>query len=458
MRLGRRNYEIDMLNGPVMPKLLTFALPLMLSSILQLTFNAADVIVVGRFEGDVALAAVGSPGALINLLVNLFLGLSVGANVVVAQRIGAGDYRETGKAVHTSMALSLLGGLVVGVIGFFGAHTFLGWMSTPEEVLPLATAYLRIYFLGMPASMIYNFGAAILRAVGDTRRPLIFLFISGVVNVALNLFFVIVLHMGVRGVALATIISQVVSAVLVLLCLVRSDGAIRLDPRRVRLDGHTVLEISKIGLPAGLQGIVFSLSNVVIQSTVNSFGATVMAGNTTAANLEGYVYVSMNAIYQGAITFTGQNVGAHRYDRISKVCRSSLLAVAGIGLALGGLLFMFKQYLFHIYTDDPAVMAAATIRTTVIAPTYFLCGMMDTMVGMLRGMGSSVLPMIVSVLGACVLRLVWIATVFRLNPTLEMLYYSYPISWFITLSVHLACYFAVKKRHFAMPANPDKAD
>ena len=458
MRLGGRNYEIDMLNGPVMPKLLTFALPLMLSSILQLTFNAADVIVVGRFEGDVALAAVGSPGALINLLVNLFLGLSVGANVVVAQRIGAGDFRETGKAVHTSMALSLLGGVVVGLIGFFGARTFLGWMSTPEEVLPLATAYLRIYFLGMPASMIYNFGAAILRAVGDTRRPLMFLFISGVVNVLLNLFFVIALHLGVRGVALATIISQIVSAVLVLLCLVRTDGAIHLDPRRVRLDRHNVLEISKIGLPAGLQGIVFSLSNVVIQSTVNSFGATVMAGNTTAANLEGYVYVSMNSIYQGAITFTGQNVGAHRNDRISKVCRASLMAVAGIGLALGGLLFLFMQQLFHIYTDDPAVMAAATIRTTIIAPTYFLCGMMDTMVGMLRGMGSSVMPMIVSVLGACVLRLVWIATAFQLNPTLEMLYYSYPISWFITLSVHLACYFVVKRRFPVSPASLAKAD
>ena len=456
MRLGGRHYEIDMLNGPVMPKLLTFALPLMLSSVLQLTFNAADVIVVGRFEGDVALAAVGSPGSLINLLVNLFLGLSVGANVVVAQRIGAGDYPETGRAVHTSIALSLLGGVLVGAFGFFGAHTFLSWMSTPAEVLPLASAYLRIYFLGMPASMIYNFGAAILRAVGDTRRPLLFLFIAGIVNVALNLYFVIVLHLGVQGVALATIISQIVSAALVVVCLIRTDGSIHLDPRRVRLDRRNVTDICKIGLPAGLQGMMFSISNVVIQSTINSFGATVMAGNTTAVNLEGYVYVSMNSIYQGAITFTGQNVGAHRYERISRVCRAALLAVTGIGLAMGGLLFAFKQQLFRIYTDDAAVIAAATVRTSIIAPTYFLCGMMDAMVGMLRGMGSSVAPMLVSVLGVCVLRIVWIATAFRMNPTLEMLYYSYPISWFITLVVQMLCYLVVKRRLTGGPSTVNR--
>ncbi len=449
MAFGRKNYEIDMLNGPVMPKLLAFALPLMLSSILQLAFNAADVIVVGRFEGDVALAAVGSPGPLINLLVNLFLGLSVGANVVVAQRIGAGNYRETGKAVHTSMALSLMSGLLVGAVGCLGAEMFLRWMSSPAEVLPLATAYLRIYFLGMPANMIYNFGAAILRAVGDTRRPLLYLFISGVVNVALNLVFVIALHMGVAGVAWATIISQLVSAVLVTLCLVRTDGAIHLDPRRIRPDRRVVGEICRVGLPAGMQGMMFSISNVIIQSTVNGFGATVVAGNTTASNLEGYIYVSMNAIYQSAITFTGQNVGARRYERISRVCRSAMLAVAGIGLGMGGLLLLFMKPLFGIYTSDEAVMAAAAMRSGVIAPTYFLCGMMDSMVGMLRGMGSSVAPMVVSVVGVCVLRIVWIATAFRLNPTLTMLYDSYPVSWIVTLAVHTACYFAVKRRLLA---------
>ena len=450
MRLRRKSYEIDMLNGPVMPKLLSFALPLMLSSMLQLTFNAADVIVVGRFEGDAALAAVGAPGALINLLVNLFLGLSVGANVIVAQCYGAGDFRQTQDAVHTSVTLSLIGGVLVGVVGFFLAGTFLSLMNTPAEVLPLATAYMRIYFLGMPANMLYNFGAAILRAVGDTRRPLTYLTVAGVVNVLLNLLFVIAFGMGVSGVALATIISQIISAALVLLCLMRSDGAVRVELRKLRLDMAKVGQIAKVGLPAGLQGMVFSISNVMIQSTVNGFGKTVVAGNTTAANLEGYIYVAMNSIYQGAITFTGQNVGARRYERISRVARASLMTVFAIGAAMGGLLMLFKVPLFHIYTDDSAVVAAAGIRTGVIAPTYFLCGMMDTMVGLLRGMGSSVMPMAVSIVGVCVLRVIWILTLFPLNPTLTMLYVSYPISWGVTFLTHLVCYMRVKRKKYGV--------
>ena len=452
MRMRDRHYEIDMLNGPVMPKLFSFALPLMLSSMLQLTFNAADVIVVGRFEGDAALAAVGAPGALINLLINLFLGLSVGANVVVAQAYGANDYRGTGEAVHTSIALSLLGGVSMGIFGFFAAGFCLGLMRTPAEVLPLATAYMRIYFLGMPANMLYNFGAAILRAVGDTRRPLTYLTIAGVVNVALNLLFVIVFHMGVQGVALATIISQMISAALVILCLIRSDGAIHLDPRKIRFHGRKVAQICKVGLPAGLQGMVFSISNVLIQSTVNSFGKTVVAGNTTASNVEGYIYVSMNAIYQAAITFTGQNVGAKKYHRISRVARAALTTVAGIGLALGAVLWGFMKPLFHIYTNDETVVSAAAIRSTVIAPTYFLCGMMDTTVGLLRGMGASVVPMVVSVLGACVLRILWIMFIFPLNPTLNMLYISYPVSWFITFCAHMVCYFIIKSRKYPVGA------
>ena len=443
LRVRRGRYDIDMLNGPVLPRLLSFALPLMLSSMLQLTFNAADVIVVGRFEGDAALAAVGSTGALINLLVNLFLGLSVGANVVVAQCCGAGDYRQTGEAVHTSIALSLVGGLLVGVLGFF-----LSLMNTPADVLPLATAYMRIYFLGMPANMLYNFGAAILRAIGDTRRPLTYLTLAGVVNVALNLLFVIVFRMGVSGVALATIISQIISATLVMLCLIRTDGAIHLDVKKIRLHGDKVWRIAKVGLPAGFQGMVFSLSNVLIQSTVNSFGKSVVAGNTTASNLEGYIYVAMNSIHQGAITFTGQNVGARKYERISKVARASLLAVTGIGLALGGFLMLARGWLYRIYTSDEAVIAAAGLRTDIIGPTYFLCGMMEVMVGLLRGMGSSVTPMVVSILGACVLRIVWILTVFPLDPTLTTLYLSYPVSWLVTFAAHTGCYLYIKKRKF----------
>ena len=452
MRLHNRHYEIDMLNGPVMPKLLSFALPLMISSVLQLTFNAADVIVVGRFEGDAALAAVGAPGALINLLINLFLGLSVGANVVVAQFRGAGDYKQTSAAVHTAIAMSLISGVGVGIVGFLLAGFFLGLMNTPTDVLPLATAYMRIYFLGMPANMLYNFGAAILRAVGDTRRPLTYLTISGVANVALNLLFVIVFHMGVSGVALATIISQAISATLVTLCLIRTDGAIHLDPRRVRLDRDKVIRIAKVGLPAGLQGMLFSISNVLIQSTVNTYGTTATAGNTVASNIEGYIYVAMNAVYQGAITFTGQNVGARRYDRISRVAAASLIAVAGIGLALGSVLLLFMRQLFHIYTGDDTVIAAATVRSSIIAPTYFLCGMMDSTVGLLRGMGSSVVPMMVSLLGVCGFRMVWVLIIYPLAPSLRMLYLSYPISWSATFAIHFICYLHIKRKKF--PVSP----
>ncbi len=446
MHFHKRHYEIDMLSGPVMPRLLSFALPLMLSSVLQLAFNAADVIVVGRFEGDAALAAVGAPGALINLLINLFLGLSVGANVVVAQYRGAGSFRDTSEAVHTSVALSLLGGVAVGAFGFFMAGRLLGMMNTPGEVLPLATDYMRIYFLGMPANLLYNFGAAILRAVGDTRRPLVYLTIAGAVNVVLNLVFVIAFGMGVSGVALATILSQTVSAALVTLCLIRSDGPIHLDPRKIRLHREKVLRIAKIGLPAGLQGMVFSISNVLIQSTVNSFGKAAVAGNTTASNLEGFVYVAMNSVYQAAITFTGQNVGARHYERIGLVARDALIAVFGIGAGLCGLLALFKVPLFHIYTSDEAVIAAASMRTAIFAPTYFLCGLMDTTVGLLRGMGSSVTPMVVSILGVCVLRVAWILYICPLSPTQTMLYISYPVSWAITFVAHFICYLRVKKR------------
>ena len=446
-----KRYEMDMLNGAVMPKLLSFALPLMLSSILQLAFNAADVVVVGRFEGHAALAAVGTPGPLINLLVNLFIGLSVGANVVVAQCYGAGDFRETGKAVHTSMALSVLSGVGIGIFGFLMAGTLLRMIDADPEFLPMATVYMRIYFLGMPANMIYNFGSAVLRAVGDTRRPLVFLFIAGVVNVVLNLLFVIAFHMGVSGVALATIISQMVSATLVVLCLIHSDGAIHLDVRRIRLDGGKVKQIARIGLPAGLQGILFSISNVMIQKTVNGFGTVVTAGNTTASNLEGFIYVSMNAVYQAALTFTGQNVGANRPARINRIARDALIAVTGIGLALGAVLMLFMQQLFGIYTEDAAVKAAATIRSGIIAPTYFLCGLMDTMVGLMRGMGTSLVPMVVSVVGVCGFRIVWILVAFPMNPTLGNLILSYPISWLATFLIHFGCFLYFKRRKYGIP-------
>ena len=454
MHFHRGKYEMDMTTGSILPKILLFAMPLMLSSILQPLFNAADVIVVGRFEGENALAAVGSTGALINLIVNVFLGLSVGANVVIARYIGAGEYKKTSDAVHSSVAVSLAGGLVLAVFGFFMARTLLVWMESPEEVLPLATIYVKIYFIGMPFNMLYNFGAAVLRAVGDTQRPLIYLTLAGVANVVLNLIFVVVFHMGVAGVALATISAQAISAILVLLCLLHTEGMIHVDLRKLRIVPSEVKEIARIGLPAGLQGAFFSLSNVLIQSTVNSFGPVVMAGNTVSANIEGFIYVAMNAMHQAAITFTSQNVGARKYVRVRKVCLYSVLSVTVIGILLGAIALLFQDGLMSIYSDVDEVIAAGKIRMWIIASTYFTCGIMDVLCGSLRGLGSTILPMIVSLLGACAFRIFWIYCILPFDRTLQMLYLSYPASWIITAAVHAVCY-ARTLRKFPISAGTD---
>lgn len=447
MRLHRGNYEMDMTAGAILPKLLLFSLPLILSSILQLLFNAADVIVVGRFEGENALAAVGSTGALINLIVNIFMGLSVGANVVIARYYGAGQYKDTSEAVHTSVTVSVIGGAILAVFGFIMAHTLLVWMGSPAEVLPLATLYVKIYFLGMPFNALYNFGSSVLRAVGDTQRPLIYLTLAGIANVILNLLFVAVFHMGVAGVALATIASQAISAILVLLCLLRSEGAIHVDLRKLRIRAEKLLEIAHIGLPAGLQGAFFSLSNVLIQSTVNSFGNIVMAGNSVSANIEGFIYVAMNALHQAAITFTSQNFGARKYLRIRRICLLSVLTVTVIGILLGAIALVFQTPLLSIYSPEPEVIAAGIIRMNIIASTYFLCGIMDVLCGVLRGLGSTIAPMIISVLGACALRIFWIYCILPFDRTLQMLYISYPVSWAITAAVHGACLVYLLRRY-----------
>ena len=447
MRLHRGNYEMDMTAGAILPKLLLFSLPLILSSILQLLFNAADVIVVGRFEGENALAAVGSTGALINLIVNIFMGLSVGANVVIARYYGAGQYKDTSEAVHTSVTVSVIGGAILAVFGFIMAHTLLVWMGSPAEVLPLATLYVKIYFLGMPFNALYNFGSSVLRAVGDTQRPLIYLTLAGIANVILNLLFVAVFHMGVAGVALATIVSQAISAILVLLCLLRTEGAIHVDLRKLRIHAEKLLEIARIGLPAGLQGAFFSLSNVLIQSTVNSFGNIVMAGNSVSANIEGFIYVAMNALHQAAITFTSQNFGARKYLRIRRICLLSVLTVTVIGILLGAIALVFQTPLLSIYSTEPEVIAAGIIRMNIIASTYFLCGIMDVLCGVLRGLGSTIAPMIISVLGACALRIFWIYCILPFDRTLQMLYISYPVSWAITAAVHGACLVYLLRRY-----------
>lgn len=445
-RRRSRGYEIDMCNGPLFGKILIFAVPLMLSGMLQLFFNAADIIVVGQFVGHTALAAVGSTGSLINLLVNVFVGLSVGTNVLVARYYGARDAKHLHETVHTSVLTSVLSGTALIVIGLILAEPLLTLMGTPDDVLDQAALYMRIYFVGMPASMLYNFGAAILRAVGDTKRPLYFLFISGIVNVILNLVLVLVFHLGVAGVAIATVTSQVISAVLVALCLIKTDAPYRLELKKLRIHKSKLLEIIKIGLPAGMQGAVFSISNVLIQSSINSFGSTVMAGSTAASNIENFVYTAMNALYQTALSFTGQNVGGGKYKRIGKIMRICVLDVTAIGILLGGGAYLCGSTLLSIYTSDPQVIQYGLERMMLVCLPYFLCGIMDTLVGSLRGMGYSIMPMIVSLTGACALRIVWIMTIFQMNPTLSTLFLSYPVSWFVTALAHFICYLIVHHR------------
>ena len=445
---GTGKYELDMCSGSILKKMLVFTLPLMLSSILQLLFNAADIVVVGRFAGDNSLAAVGSTTALVNLLTNLFVGLSIGANVTAARLYGAKQNDALSRTVHTSIAVSLISGVILTFIGFFGAEKMLVLMSTPPEITELAAVYLRIYFLGITALMVYNFGSAILRAIGDTKRPLYYLMASGAVNVVLNLIFVICFKMDVAGVALATVISQCLSAALVVRCLMKEQGAIRLILRSIKIHRQELLSIIRIGLPAGFQGIVFSLSNVVIQSAVNLFGNVVVAGNSAAANIEGFVYVAMNSFYQAVLSFMSQNFGAGNYKRLNKILITGELCVTAVGLLLGNLAVIFGEQLLRIYSDSPDVIAAGMIRLRYISRLYALCGIMDVLVGALRGIGCSIMPMIVSVIGACGLRLIWIATVFTIPEyhSVETVFLSYPITWIITASVHLICYIIVRKR------------
>ena len=441
-----------MCNGSLADKILLFALPLMASSLLQLLFNAADVVVVGRFAGKEALAAVGSNTSLINLLINLFVGLSVGTNVVVSRDLGAGRYDNVRHSVHTAITLALVSGIGMMIFGVVMVRQLLVWMSSPTDVIDLATVYLRIYFFGMPANLVYNFGAAILRAQGDTQRPLYFLTLAGVVNVALNLIFVIALNMDVAGVALATIIAQYISAALVVWCLMREQGPLRLELKRLGLEKRGVLQILKVGLPAGFQGVVFSLSNVVIQSSLNSFDdAVLVAGSSAGANIEGFVYVSMNAFYQAAITFVGQNYGAAKCDRVDKVARQCVGFAVLFGLVLGNLAYLFGAPLAGIYAPgEPDVIRQAVVRMSVICCFYFLCGIMDTLVGVLRGLGSSVIPMFTSIVGACGLRLLWVATVFPRYRTPVCLYLSYPVTWAVTALFHfLFLMLVVRKRAFA---------
>ena len=447
-----------MCNGPLTRKIITYCIPLALSGILQLLYNAADIIVVGRFSGPTALAAVGSTGSLINLIVNLLIGLSVGASVCVANFYGAGREKDVRETVHTAMLISVIGGVIVAVVGMVFAKTFLGWMGSPDDVIDQATLYLRIYFAGMPLTMAYNFASAIFRALGDTKRPLYYLAVSGLVNVILNLIFVIVFKMGVAGVATATVVAQAVSTTLIIMCMIRSHSVIHLQRDMLRIHGDKLKEIVRVGLPAGLQGTIFSISNVLIQSSINSFGSIAIAGNSASSNLEGFMYTSMNSVYQAALSFAGQNMGARKYSRLKKVLCNCLAIVTGIGIGMGAITYLFRYQLLGIYSSDMDVINFGIERLELFCLTYFTCGAMDVMVGQMRGMGYSIVPMIVSLVGVCGIRIVWIFTVFKASNSLLTLYMSYPVSWVVTLAVHfstfLYVYHKVKQRTDGVPDVP----
>lgn len=439
-------YEMDMCNGPLLRKILIFSIPLMLSGMLQLLFNAADIVVVGQFAGSDALAAVGSTSSLTNLLVNVFMGLSVGANVLVARFYGAGQKKELDEMIHTAITTSFVCGAALVVLGMVLARPALTLMDTPSDVIDQSVLYMRIYFAGMPVMMLYNFGSAVLRAIGDTKRPLYYLLFAGVINVVLNMIFVICFHMDVEGVALATVLSQAVSAILVIRCLVLNDGDVKLDLKRLRIVPDKLIKMIQIGVPAGLQGAMFSISNVLIQSSVNSFGSLAMAGNTAGQNIEGFVYTAMNALHQGAVSFSGQNYGARKIKRIAKTALICELTVTVVGIILCAIVLPLAPVLLKLYSKDPVVIQYGVDRLEIICTTYFLCGMMDVMVGILRGMGFSIAPMIVSLTGVCAFRVVWIYTIFAKYRTLDSLYLSYPVTWATTFFIQLMIFIIVYKR------------
>ncbi len=439
-------YEMDMCSGPIFSKIIAFALPLMVSGVLQLLFNAADIIVVGRFAGSESLAAVGATTSLINLLVNVFIGLSIGVNVLVAQFYGARKWRELEETVHTSIMMALGCGLLLLVLGELVSGFMLRLMGTPEDVFPLSNLYLKIFFIGTPATLVYNFGSAILRAAGDTKRPMMFLLFAGVVNVVLNLIFVIVFAMGVAGVALATIISQYISAVLIMRCLMATDASYKVCMNKLRMNPARAAAILRVGLPAGFQSAMFNISNVLIQSSLNSFGSVAMAGSTASSNIEGFVYTAMNAFYQSALSFISQNYGAGQFKRITKIMWYCLGLVTLSGVILGGGAVLAGRELIGIYSSDPTVIEYGMQRLIIVSGTYFICGLMDTMVGVLRGMGSSVAPTIISLTGVCALRILWLFTVFAANRTIQTLYLAYPFTWTVTLIANIICYRIIRRK------------
>lgn len=452
----RASYEMDMINGPLLGKIIRFSFSLMLTNILQLLYNAADLIIIGQFSGsETAVGAVGATGSLTNLIVNLFIGLSVGVSVLVARGYGTGNRKATQDIVHTSMTLALSSGIIVLAVGMLFSGTFLQLMGTSPAIIEQSKLYLMIYFAGAPFNMIYNFGASVLRATGDTKRPLYFLTLAGLINVILNFIFVYFFDMDVAGVALATIISHAVSAVLIVLCLMKQDGMCRLELKKLRIHKDVLIQIIRIGLPASIQSTLFSISNILIQSSINSFDivfaasgiAPYTSGSAASANIESFVYMSMNAFYQASLNFTGQNIAAGKFKRMRRILSLSLICVTVVGIFMGGLCLLFGKQLLGIYIpDNMEAIGYGYRRLFIICATYWLCGIMDVVVGQLRGLGRSLVPMLVSVIGICVFRILWINTVFAVYHTWEMLFISYPVSWILTSGAHLVCYFMIQRK------------
>ena len=445
--MERKN--MPMLEGNLFSGIVNFTVPIILTSLLQLLFNAADLVVVGQFCGSMSVAAVGATGALTNLMVNFFIGLSIGTGVAVAHGIGSREDREVHCIVHTALPLSLVSGLVLTVLGVAFSRTFLHWMGTPDTVLPLSAVYMEIYFGGVTFAMIYNFSAAILRAAGDTKSPLLFLFIAGVVNVVLNVFFVLVCQMNVAGVALATTISQAISAVLVTMALMRRNDACKLDLKKLHFYKPQLRKMIRIGLPAGIQSSLFSISNVLIQSSINSFGDVLMSGNAAASNIEGFVYVCLNAFHQTAVNFIGQNAGARQHKRVYRILWICLACVTVVGIVTGSLAYVLGPKLLSIYiTDSPEAIAYGLTRMAFICLPYFLCGLMDVSTGALRGIGASLTPMLISVLGVCGFRVLWIYTIFQMPAyhTPQCLYISYAVSWILTFLCQMAAFIVFFRR------------
>lgn len=454
--MKNNKYEIDMCNGTLMDKLISFSLPLMLSGILQLLFNAVDIIVVGRFTGSQALAAVGSTTALINIFTNLFIGISLGANVLAARFYASGKEKEMSETVHTSITLALISGLVMALAGVLLTRFALNLMGTPNDVIDQSVLYMRIYFLGMPFFMLYNYGAAILRAVGDTKRPLFFLVISGMTNAVLNLVLVIVFHMGVAGVAIGTIVSQLISSILVLRCLYTSNTSYRLYFSKLGIKTQYLKQIFQVGIPAGIQSTVINLSNALLQSSVNSFGSVAMAGYTAANNIFGFLYMSVNAVTQSCMSFTSQNYGVKKLKRMDRVLLDCMILSVGVTLTLGCGAYFFGPELLKIYTSDADVIRCGVEVLAFTTVPYFCCGIMDLLPGALRGMGYSGVPMILSIIGTVGTRIVWIFGLFPAHRSLSFLFISYPVSWILTILMQAVCFCFVRK-HVHQSMNRDLA-